>query len=167
MCHPLEPSLWASLVVGACLRCRRPGFDRWAGKIPWRREWQSTLVLLPGESQGQRSLAGYSPWGHKESDTTGWLTLSLGRGSMGPKCTSLKPTCPLTVHVHPGMRVALAEATVLCKFCNHTTDKVGPTFLHKPFSNHVVEYEIPRIHLDSSFSSQLLGNGYIESEIRN
>ena len=38
-------------------------------KIPWRRAWQPTLVFLPGESHGQ-SLAGYSPWGHKESDTT-------------------------------------------------------------------------------------------------
>ena len=35
-----------------------------------RRKWQPTPVLLPGESHGQRSLVGYSPWGHKESDTT-------------------------------------------------------------------------------------------------
>ena len=33
-------------------------------------KWQSTPVLLPGKSHGQRSLAGYSPWGHKELDTT-------------------------------------------------------------------------------------------------
>ena len=39
-------------------------------KIPWRRKWQPTPVLLPGESHGGRSLVGYSPWGHKESDTT-------------------------------------------------------------------------------------------------
>ena len=44
---------------------------------PWRREWQPTPVFLPGESHGQRSLVGYSPWSHKESDTTEWLTLSL------------------------------------------------------------------------------------------
>ena len=37
---------------------------------PWRREWQPTPVFLPGESHGQRSLVGYSPWGPKESDTT-------------------------------------------------------------------------------------------------
>ena len=53
----------------AC-QCRRCGFDPWAGKIPWRRALQSTPVLLPGESHGQRILASYSPWGHKESDTT-------------------------------------------------------------------------------------------------
>ena len=40
------------------------------GKIPCRREWQPTAVFLPGEFHGQRSLAGYSPWYHKESDTT-------------------------------------------------------------------------------------------------
>ena len=40
------------------------------GKIPWRKKWQPTLVFLPGESHGQRTLAGYSPQRHKESDTT-------------------------------------------------------------------------------------------------
>ena len=40
------------------------------GKISWRRKWQLTPVFLPGESPGQRSLIGYSPWGRTESDTT-------------------------------------------------------------------------------------------------
>ena len=40
------------------------------GKIPWRRAWRPTPAFLPGESHGQRSLAGYSPQGHRESDTT-------------------------------------------------------------------------------------------------
>ena len=43
-----------------------PGFR----KIPWRRKWQPTPVFFPGKSHGQRSLAGYGPWGHKESNTT-------------------------------------------------------------------------------------------------
>ena len=60
-----------------CLQCRRPGFDLWIGKIPWRREWLPTPVFLPGESHGQRTLAGYSPWGHKESNMTEQWTLSL------------------------------------------------------------------------------------------
>ena len=47
------------------------------GTIPWRRTWQPTPVFLPAESHGQRSLAGYSPWGCKELDRTEWLTLSL------------------------------------------------------------------------------------------
>ena len=41
------------------LQCRRPGFDPWVAKILWRREWLPTLVFLPGESHGLRSLAGY------------------------------------------------------------------------------------------------------------
>ena len=48
-----------------CLQYRRPGFYPWIGKISWRREWQPTPVFLPGEFLGQRSLVGYSPWGHK------------------------------------------------------------------------------------------------------
>jgi len=35
-------------------------------KSPWRRKWQPTPVFLPGESHGQRSLEGYSPWGGKK-----------------------------------------------------------------------------------------------------
>ena len=46
------------------------GIHPWIGKIPWRRKWQLTQVFLPGESHGQRSLTGYSPWNRKESDTT-------------------------------------------------------------------------------------------------
>ena len=46
------------------------GFDPWVKKSPWRRAWQLTPVLLPGEFHGQRCLAGYSPWGRKESNTT-------------------------------------------------------------------------------------------------
>ena len=46
-------------------------------KIPWRSEWQPTPVFLSGESRGERSLVGYSPWGCKEWDTTEWWTLSL------------------------------------------------------------------------------------------
>ena len=55
-----------------CLQCRsrrRLGVILWVGKIPWRRAWQSTPVILPGESHGQRNLVGYSPQGLKESDT--------------------------------------------------------------------------------------------------
>ena len=46
-----------------CLQCRRHWFDPWVGEIPWRRAWQPTPIFLRGESHGQRSLVGYSPWG--------------------------------------------------------------------------------------------------------
>ena len=54
-----------------------PGLIPGSVKIPWRRKWQPTLVFLPGVFHGQRSLARYSPWGHKELDTTERLTFSL------------------------------------------------------------------------------------------
>ena len=105
----------ASLIfqlVKMCLQCRRPWFNFWIGKIPWRRHRLPTTVLLgfPGSTEfpgkefacnvgdldsfpglrrspgwehsnplqysclentnGQRSLVGYSPWGHRESDRT-------------------------------------------------------------------------------------------------
>ena len=66
------------------------------GKIPWRRAWQPSPVFLPGKFRGQRSLVGYSLWGHKESDTTEWLTHTFkffSHLSTGLRCwTSF--TCP-------------------------------------------------------------------------
>ena len=51
--------------TGDCLLCRRSGFSPWVRKIPWRWKWQPTPVFSSGKSHGQRSLADYSPWGHK------------------------------------------------------------------------------------------------------
>ena len=65
--------------AGQCRRCRRCGFDPWVRKISWRRKWQPTLVFLPGESHGQRSLVDYNPWGCKELNTTEQLTLALSK----------------------------------------------------------------------------------------
>src|SRR5574339_530637 len=53
-----------------CLQCGRPGFEPWVGKIPWRRKKLPTPVFWPGDFQGL-----YSPWGHKESDTTKRLSV--------------------------------------------------------------------------------------------
>ena len=52
-----------------CRRHKRHGFDPWVRKIPWKRACQPIPVFLPGESHGQRSLAGYSPQGHKVDKT--------------------------------------------------------------------------------------------------
>ena len=49
-------------------------FNPWVEEIPWGRKWQPTPVFLPDKSHGQRNLAGYSPWGHKESDKTKQLS---------------------------------------------------------------------------------------------
>ena len=65
--YPLQYA-WASLVaqlVRNPLQCGRPGFDPWAGKIPWRRTWQPSPVFWPGEFHEL-----YRPWRCKESDMT-------------------------------------------------------------------------------------------------
>ena len=49
-----------------------------SGRFPWRRKWQPTPVFLPGESHGQRSLVGYSPWGCRELDMTERLSRQTG-----------------------------------------------------------------------------------------
>ena len=73
-----------------CWRHRRCKFDPWVGKISWRRAWQPTPVFLPGESHGQRSLAGYSPWGHRESDTTEQLSMRASMQSFSVVSDSLR-----------------------------------------------------------------------------
>ena len=55
----------------------------WIRKIPWRRKWHPTPVFLPGESHGQRSLAGCSLWGRKESDTTERLPFLFSLSCIG------------------------------------------------------------------------------------
>ena len=66
--------IWSLMVLMVknypCRRHKTWRFDPWVNKIPWRRAWQPIPVSLPGESHGQRSLIGYSPQSHKESDTT-------------------------------------------------------------------------------------------------
>ena len=79
---------WLSGKESAC-QCRRHqrcGFNPWVRKIPWRRKWQPTPVVFPGESYGQRSLMGYTAWGRKELETSerlsthtiGCLPVNLG-----------------------------------------------------------------------------------------
>ena len=60
-----------------CRRYRRHGFDPWVGKIPWRSKQQPIPIFLHEKSHGQRSLDGYSPKGHKESDMTEQLSMHM------------------------------------------------------------------------------------------
>ena len=67
----VETFLWDSLIAQSIKNLpqgRRPGFDSWVRKSPWR----PTPVFLPRESHGQRSLVGYSPWGRKSRSDTTW-----------------------------------------------------------------------------------------------
>ena len=115
------------------LRCKKqhngtfPGLffcftDLWVGKIPWRRKWQPAPVFSPGESHGQRSLAGSSPWDGRKSDMTEWTTFSptLYRsqnccwGSQQPRNTDKekrKSTCKtlLSVAEEPKVRSSNKE----------------------------------------------------------
>ena len=75
------------------LQCRRLRFNPCVRKIPWRRPWQPTPVFLPGESRGQRSLVGYSPWGRKESDITEQLTLFQYKRSTNVQVISVTKSC--------------------------------------------------------------------------
>ena len=59
------PRAWLSDKESAC-QCRKCRLDPWVRKISWRRKWQPAPVFLPGKSHGQRSLAGYIPWGLKK-----------------------------------------------------------------------------------------------------
>ena len=95
-------------LVVKSLQWGRAGFSPWFGKIPWRREWQPTPVFLSGEFHGQRSLAGYSPWGYRELDMTEWLThtdtwsLTCSKLNSFPHTKSSSSCCPmqrLTTHL--------------------------------------------------------------------
>ena len=79
------------------------------GKIPWRRVWQSTPIFLPGKFHGQRSLVGYSPWGHEELDTTEfthtacrtsvlWPEIEPGPWQWVPGTLTRLPGSPSKVH---------------------------------------------------------------------
>ena len=59
---------------GWCLQCRRPGFNPWVRKMPWRREWQPIPIFLPRISHGQRSLMGSSQRVRHD-----WATNAQGR----------------------------------------------------------------------------------------
>ena len=78
------------------------------GRSPWRREWQPIPVFLPGEFHEERSVAGYSPWGCKESDTTERLTHTHTQTQWEPG----RPTA--SCHFPPRMkRYSLIQLTFL------------------------------------------------------
>ena len=81
-------------------------FNPWEGKIPWRRKWQLTPVLLPGKSHGRRILIGYSPWGCKELDMTERLHSFFPSAHSGPWLTEALSDLDLEVgeaQVPPGV----------------------------------------------------------------
>ena len=107
--------------------------DPWFRKIPWRREWLPTPAFLPGEFHGERSLVGYSPWGHKELDRIGHLTLSFYHPS--PFCRDF--SCPFG---HPWSSVS-----VQLGFCENV-----------PFVDVVLMHLWGEMNSTSSYSAAIL-----------
>ena len=69
-----KQGIWSAIIWGGLERvATRFEFDSWVGKMLWRSKWQPAPVFLPEESQGQKNLAGDSPWDCKISDITEWL----------------------------------------------------------------------------------------------
>ena len=98
-CHSLLQGIFLSQGLNPdLLQCRRPGLDPWVGKVPWGREWPPTSAFLPGESHGQRSLAGYRPWGHKESDANRAYTATNAQCNFPIETSS--PTANLGKYFH-------------------------------------------------------------------
>ena len=93
---------------GQCRRPTRCRLDPLVGKIPSRRKWQPTPVFLPGESHGQRSPVGYSPWGHKESD----MYEHVQRHTDSHRLTH-KHTHPPTIMKHATMLVSVPCCLVI------------------------------------------------------
>ena len=80
------------------------------GRFSWRRKWQPTPVLLPGKLHGLRSLVGYSPWGHKESDMSELLHFHF----LIPEAkSSSSEITNLTSFIESYQRGALISCTVL------------------------------------------------------
>ena len=92
----LTPKLYYDRIINSDPLTRKDCPFPWVMKIPWRREWLPTPVFfLLGEFHEQRSLMGYSPWGHKESDTTEWLTVSLFHFSLSLSAWAPSEFCVL------------------------------------------------------------------------
>ena len=88
----LPRSLSSKEPTWQCRRHRTLGFNPWVRRIPWSRKWQPTPVFFPEKFHGQRSLAGYSSWGHKKLDTAKQLSTHMPVGkqcSDGGKQTEL------------------------------------------------------------------------------
>ena len=100
-----------------CLQCRRPVFSPWVGQIHWRREWLPTTVFFPGQFHGPWSLVDYSPWSHKESDTSEQLTYTAG-SHVGRKEKSF----PFT-HAIPRIATWWCQMAYVCLFSTGKTSR--------------------------------------------
>ena len=123
---------------------RRLGSDPWWGKIPWRRECLPTPIFLPKKFYGQRIMVSYSPWGHKESDTTEQLTLHFSRRYVCHLATSVK-----------SLMLGELSATVKICLCNtHFTHNFMHNFAIK--TNKELEQFTPQRREPAFFASSYI-----------
>ena len=131
--------------------------DPWVGKIPWRRAWQPTLVFLPGESHGQRSLAGYSPWSRKESDMTEWLSHRVWKGKGGMKVKVSTQLCPILCNhmdytVHGILQARILEwvrsdqIRSVFQSCPTLCDLMNPSTPGLPVHHQLPEFTQTHVH---------------------
>ena len=100
-----------------CLERRRPWFDSWVEKIPWRKDRLPTPVFLPGEFHEQRSLAGYSPWGRKDLDLTEWLSTAQHSIQVQSKNVSVSFSMWISIHSSAVCWINLSfSVELLCTF---------------------------------------------------
>ena len=87
-----------------------------SGRFPWRRKWQLAPLFLPGESHGQWSLVGYSPWGHRESNVTeqpiththAHTRLTLCLTFWGTASSVFQSNCPIYVPTSTILRLLIS-----------------------------------------------------------
>ena len=116
MCH--RTSLVAQTVKHLSTM-QETGFDPWVGKIPWRRKWQSTPVLLPGKSHGQRSLGGCSPWGRRVRHDWETSFLRYGIYFLSTLCVicHLHNNCVIMIFI---LQLRTAKHKMLCELAKFT-----------------------------------------------
>ena len=119
-----------------CRRCQRCWFYPWVGKIPWRRALLSPPVFLPGESHGQRNLAGYSPWsGRVRHD---WVT---EHDKNNPECA------------HEGLQRWPKILDITCKilrswaYVHFSKDKLSSVYHIIPWATVLAENKMPNVFL--------------------
>ena len=111
------------------MQYRRPKGNPWVGRILWRRAWLPTPVFLLGEFHGLRSLAGYNPWGYKESDKTERLTHALMQLIGGVCAQSCRTLCsPMDCRLQGPSVHGISQARILKRVAISYSKLIGGGF---------------------------------------